>query len=106
MVEAVSITTALRLQTIWESDSPLCLLVPVSPDEVGGQDNDPEAFLIPQQHHLPVQTHLERTGFQRWSDKRKTENKHLRVMCSKGNIQLGLSHASDYIALHYEDHSH
>lgn len=36
--------------------SPLRLLVPVGSDEVGGQDNDPEAFLIPQQHHLPVQT--------------------------------------------------
>lgn len=42
----------------WESGSPLRLLVPVRPDEVGGQDYDPEAFLIPQQHHLPAQTRL------------------------------------------------
>lgn len=28
-------------------DSPLCFLVPVSSDEVGGQDDDSEAFLVP-----------------------------------------------------------
>lgn len=36
---------------------PLCFLVPVSSDEVGSENDDSEAFLIPQQHHLPVQRH-------------------------------------------------
>ena len=41
------------------SDSPLCFLVPVGSDEVGGQNDDSEAFLIPQQHHLAAQTHTQ-----------------------------------------------
>lgn len=38
------------------TDSPLCFLVPVCSDEVGRCYDNPEAFLVPQQHHLPVGT--------------------------------------------------
>lgn len=34
--------------------APLRLLVPVRADEVGGVDDDPEAFFVQQEHHLPL----------------------------------------------------